>query len=97
MKWKDRVKRLHTEVRVLYLALKDPRMPWYARIFAALVVAYALSPIDLIPDFIPVLGLLDDLLLVPAGIYLVMKMVPDEVLEEHRQKIRSEMANGESE
>jgi uncharacterized membrane protein YkvA (DUF1232 family) len=89
MKWKEKVKQLKTEVYVLFLALKDRRTPWYAKALAVVVVAYALSPVDLIPDFIPVLGYLDDLILVPAGIYLVFKMIPDEILEEHRRKART--------
>ena len=72
----------------LYLAYKDPRVPWYAKLLAACVVAYAFSPIDLIPDFIPVLGYLDDLILVPLGIYFVLKMIPDEVMVECREKAR---------
>jgi uncharacterized membrane protein YkvA (DUF1232 family) len=63
-------------------------VPWYARVFAALVVGYAFSPIDLIPDSIPVLGYLDDLILVPLGIALAVRMIPAEVLAEHRQKAR---------
>jgi len=62
----------------------DPRVPWYAKVTARCVVAYALSPIDLIPDFVPVLGLLDDAVIVPLGILLVVKMIPDEILVEHR-------------
>ena len=76
------------ETYALYLACKDPRVPWYARVFAALVVGYAFSPIDLIPDPIPVLGYLDDLILVPLGIALAVRMIPAEVLTEHRQKSR---------
>ena len=75
---RDRAKKLKTETRALYLAGRDPRTPWYARLLAAVVVAYALSPIDLIPDFIPVLGYLDDLVLVPLGIALAIKMIPAE-------------------
>jgi uncharacterized membrane protein YkvA (DUF1232 family) len=90
MKWKEKARQLKTEVYVLYLALRDPRTPWYAKALAVIIVAYALSPIDLIPDFIPVLGYLDDLILIPAGIYLALKMIPKEVLEEHRQKAKSE-------
>jgi len=80
--------RLKVETYALYLAYKDPRVPWYARVFAALVVGYAFSPIDLIPDPIPVLGYLDDLILVPLGIALAVRMIPAEVLTEHRQKSR---------
>lgn len=68
----------------MYLACRDPRVPWLAKVIAALVVAYALSPIDLIPDFIPVLGLLDDFVLVPLGLALAIRLVPVAVLQEHR-------------
>lgn len=78
----------------IYLAYKDPRVPWYARIFAALVVGYAFSPIDLIPDPIPVLGYLDDLVLIPLGIALAIKMIPPDVLTECREKAREVMRQG---
>lgn len=90
MKWRERVKQLETEVYVLYLALKDRRTPWYAKALAVVVVAYALSPVDLIPDFIPVLGYIDDLILIPAGIYLTFKMIPEEILEKCRQQVKTE-------
>ena len=77
-------KSLKRETLALYLACRDARTPWYARLVAAAVVAYALSPIDLIPDFIPVLGYLDDLLLVPLGIALAVRLIPAEVLAESR-------------
>ena len=70
----------------MYLACKDSRVPWYARVLAAVVVAYALSPIDLIPDIIPIIGYLDDLILVPLGIILVLRMIPPTVLAECRLK-----------
>ena len=70
------------------IAFRDPRMPWVARVWLGLVVAYAFSPIDLIPDFIPVFGALDDLLLVPLGVALAVKMVPAEVLARARQQLR---------
>ena len=73
-------KRLKTDIYTLYIAMRDARTPVYARWFAIIVVAYALSPIDLIPDFIPVLGLLDDLILLPAGIALLKKMIPPDVM-----------------
>jgi len=85
-KWKSYAQRLKIELYALYLAYKDPRVPLYARIFAACVVGYALSPIDLIPDFIPVIGYLDDLLIVPAGIWLSLKMIPAAVMVESREK-----------
>ena len=81
---KERVLALQRELVVLYLAFRDPRTPWYARAWIVLVLAYALSPIDLIPDFIPVLGLLDDLLLVPLGIWLALRLVPAGLAEELR-------------
>ena len=92
--WKARANQLKTEVYALYLAYKDLRTPWYARIFAAGVVAYAFSPIDLIPDFIPVLGYLDDLVLIPLGVFLAMKMIPAEVMSESRQQAREVMTQG---
>jgi len=84
--WKDKARRLRNEVYAVYLASKHPATPWYAKALVALVVAYALSPVDLIPDFIPVLGYLDDLVLVPAGIALAIRLIPPPVLEECRQK-----------
>ncbi len=88
--WKQRIQSLKTEVYALFLATKDPRVPWYAKVLMALVIGYAISPIDLIPDFIPILGQLDDLIIVPAGIALVVKMIPKDVMEECRQKVRDE-------
>ena len=82
--WRQRVKQLKQETYALYLAYKDPRVPWYARVWLALVVGYAFSPIDLIPDFIPILGYLDDLILIPAGIWLALKLIPPQVLTECR-------------
>src|ERR671911_1124124 len=79
--WARTVKR---DVHALYLAARDPRVPWYAKVAAVAVAAYALSPIDLIPDFIPVIGYLDDLLIVPAGILLAVKLVPAELMKEFR-------------
>lgn len=88
-RWRERVRALREEVHALLLAYRDPRVPWHARLLVAAVVAYALSPIDLIPDFIPVLGYLDDLLLVPLGIALAARLVPPEVLAECRERARS--------
>ena len=79
--WARAMKR---DTLVLYLVVRDPRTPWYAKAVAGLVVGYALSPIDLIPDFLPVIGLLDDLLLVPAGLYLAMRLVPAAVAADCR-------------
>ncbi len=79
--WAGRLKR---DGYAVYLASRDPRVPWYAKAVAIAVAAYALSPIDLIPDFIPVLGYLDDLILVPAGLWLAIALIPDEVMTECR-------------
>lgn len=81
--WARAMKR---DVIALYLAGRDPRVPWYAKLLAGTVAAYAISPIDLIPDFIPVLGYLDDLLLLPLGIYAVVKLIPPEIMDQHRQQ-----------
>jgi len=86
--WKHATKRLKGEVCTLYLAYKDKRTPWYARLFSALVVGYAFSPLDLIPDFIPILGYLDDLVLIPAGVYLALKMIPPQVIVESRKQAK---------
>ena len=92
--WKQRARQLKTETYAIYLAYKDPRVPWYARLFAACVVGYAFSPIDLIPDFVPVLGYLDDLVMVPLGIALALKMIPAAVMTECRESARELMAQG---
>ncbi len=92
--WKTRARQLKTDVYALYLAYKDPRTPWYARIFAAVVVGYAFSPIDLIPDPIPVLGYLDDLVLIPLGVFLALKMIPSQVMADSRQKALEVIAQG---
>lgn len=92
--WKLRARDLKIEVYAVYLAYRDPRVPLYARIFAACVVAYAFSPIDLIPDPIPVLGYLDDLVIVPLGIALALKMIPAEVMAECRTKSRQVIEQG---
>jgi len=82
--WRDRVRALKRDVVAIALAVRDPRVPWYAKAVGVCVVAYALSPIDLIPDFVPVLGLLDDLLLVSLGLLLVVRLIPADILAEHR-------------
>jgi uncharacterized membrane protein YkvA (DUF1232 family) len=78
--------RIRTEAHAVWLAVRDPRTPLYAKLFGLLVAAYALSPIDLIPDFVPVLGLLDDVILIPIGIWLFEKMIPREQFAEHRAR-----------
>jgi uncharacterized membrane protein YkvA (DUF1232 family) len=92
--WKQYARTFKKQAFVLYLVYKDPRVPWYARIFAACVVAYAFSPIDLIPDFIPILGYLDDLVLVPLGIWLALKMIPAQVVRESQQQAEARMQQG---
>jgi uncharacterized membrane protein YkvA (DUF1232 family) len=84
MTWQERVRNLKRDVVAIALAVRDPRVPWYAKAVGACVVAYALSPIDLIPDFVPVLGYLDDLVLVPLGLMLMLRLIPVDVLAEHR-------------
>ena len=84
-KWKQRVRHLKTETYAIYLAYKDSRVPWYAKILIAFVVAHTFSPIDLIPDFIPVLGYLDDLIIAPLGIALAIRMIPEDVMAECRE------------
>jgi uncharacterized membrane protein YkvA (DUF1232 family) len=91
---KQLARKLKKETYAIYLASIDPRVPWYARMLAGVTVAYAFSPIDLIPDFIPILGYLDDLIIVPLGIWLVIKMIPPEVLGECREKAAAEIGRG---
>jgi uncharacterized membrane protein YkvA (DUF1232 family) len=83
-KWKERARALKTEIHALTIAYRDPRTPWFAKAWALVVAAYALSPIDLIPDFIPVLGYLDDLVLLPLGIALAVKLIPAGVMADAR-------------
>lgn len=91
---KDWARQLKKEIWTLYYAYRDPRVPWYAKALAAFVVAHSLSPIDLIPDFIPVLGYLDDLIITPLGLALAFKLIPEEVLDQARAKAESEMVDG---
>lgn len=87
-KLKINAKKLKSNVIALYIAYKRPDVPWYAKLAAIIVVGYALSPIDLIPDFIPVLGYLDDLILLPLGISLAIKLIPYDVMEECRSEAK---------
>lgn len=84
--WRQRARALRTEVYALVYALKDPRVPWYAKAAAGLVVALAFSPIDIVPDFVPVLGYLDDLVVIPLGIWLTLKLIPLDVLADCRER-----------
>jgi uncharacterized membrane protein YkvA (DUF1232 family) len=84
---KQAARKLKNEITVLCVVYRDPRTPWYAKTLIAVVIAYSLSPIDLIPDFIPILGYLDDLILVPLGIALAIKLTPKEIFDEAREKV----------
>lgn len=94
MKLKERAKKLKTDIPALFLALKDKETPVIAKIFAAVTVGYALSPIDLVPDFIPVLGYLDDIIFLPAMIALTIKFIPKDVLERNRRLSEGLWDNG---
>jgi uncharacterized membrane protein YkvA (DUF1232 family) len=93
----DRAKKLKTDIPAVFLALKEKRTPWYAKIIAAVVVIYALSPIDLIPDFIPVLGYLDDLVILPALIALCIKYIPKDIFDDCRKRAEGLWGNGKPE
>ena len=92
--WKRRARQLRVEVYALYLACRDPRVPWYAKALAACVVGYAFSPIDLIPDPIPIIGHLDDLVLIPLGVLAVRRMIPASVMAECRERAHVTMEQG---
>ena len=91
---KDRAVALKREAYALYIAARDPRVPWYAKVFMGLVLAHTFSPIDLIPDFIPVLGYLDDLVVIPLGIALALKMIPAEVMIDARGQAEELLRQG---
>lgn len=93
-RWRTWARSLKREVYAVALAQRDPRVPWYARVCAVCVVAYAFSPIDLIPDPIPILGYLDDLIIVPLGIALAVRLIPPAVLAEYRVEAERMMAEG---
>jgi uncharacterized membrane protein YkvA (DUF1232 family) len=87
-------KNLKRQIFILYFAYRDERVPWYAKVFTACVVAYAFSPIDLIPDFIPILGYLDDVIIIPLGIMFALKMIPKSVISDCEVKAEVMMKNG---
>jgi uncharacterized membrane protein YkvA (DUF1232 family) len=93
-KWKRWARQLSAQTYALYLAYRHPKTPWYAKAFAALIVGYVFSPLDPIPDFIPVVGLLDEMVVVPIGVLLAAKMIPPDVMQECREKAR-EVEQGE--
>src|ERR687893_762140 len=92
--WRRRARQLSAQTYTLYLAYRHPKTPWYAKVFAALIVGYVFSHIDPIPDFIPGVGLLDEMVVVPIGVLIAAKMIPREIMEECREKAR-EVAQGE--
>ncbi len=94
--WKQKARWLKLQTYALYFAYRDARTPWYARAFSVLVVAYAFSPIDLIPDFIPVLGYLDDLVIIPLGVWLALKLVPAQVMADCRQQAEASLGEGKA-
>ncbi len=87
---KEKTKKLKTDIFALYFAYKDPRVPWYAKILILLLLGYLVSPIDLIPDFIPVIGYLDDLLIFSLTIYILIRLIPKEVFQECKDKASNE-------
>ncbi len=90
---KQTARRLKTEINVLAVVYRDPRTPWHAKAVIFLVIAYSLSPVDLIPDFVPLLGYLDDLILVPAGIALAIRLVPKEIFSDARERVANQPEN----
>jgi len=86
-RWKQWARAIKRDSHALYLAARDTRVPWYVKALAILVAAYALSPIDLIPDFVPVFGYLDDLIIVPAGMALAIRLMPPNIMAEHRELV----------
>jgi uncharacterized membrane protein YkvA (DUF1232 family) len=87
-------KNLKRQLFILYFAYRDERIPWYVKLFTACIVAYAFSPIDLIPDFIPILGYLDDVIILPLGIMFALKMIPKDVISDCEVKANEMMKNG---
>ncbi|MDY6834240.1 MAG: YkvA family protein [Chloroflexota bacterium] len=92
---RNRAKWAEGETYAIFLAYKDPRVPLYAKLLVAAIIIYALSPIDLIPDFIPIIGYLDDLVLIPLGIALAIKVIPGDILDECRAEVQLALSNGQ--
>ncbi len=92
--FKTKAKKLKLEIKALYLVYKRPDVPWYKKLFIILIVGYALSPIDLIPDFIPILGYLDDLVLIPLGVILAIKLIPSDIMKECREQAEDVFKDG---
>jgi len=94
MNLKERAKQLKNDIPAVFLALKDKDTPWVAKVFAALTVVYALSPVDLVPDFVPVLGYLDDVILLPALVALTIRFIPQKMFEKYRREAEGMWQNG---
>ena len=94
MNFKERARKLKTDIPALFISLKDKDTPILAKVFAGITVAYALSPIDLVPDFVPVLGYLDDVILLPMLVALTIKFIPNDVLERNRKQAEGIWQNG---
>ncbi len=94
--WRQKARELKKEIYALYYACQDGRIPWYVKFLASFAIAYALSPIDLIPDFIPVLGLLDDLILLPLAITLILKLIPTDIMDDCRRQAETAIASPKS-
>jgi len=92
-RWKIKAQSLRAKTYALYLAYRHPGVPWYAKLLAVCIVGYAFSPIDLIPDFIPVIGYLDDLVIVPLGIYLTIRMIPKPIWQECLEQAQKALSN----
>jgi uncharacterized membrane protein YkvA (DUF1232 family) len=92
-KLRDWARRLQAETLALWFAARDARTPWYAKLVVAVVVAYALSPVDLVPDFIPVLGLVDDVILIPLGVALALRLIPADAIADARARARGALAD----
>ena len=94
MNQKERAQRLKSDIPAVFIALKDKETPWYAKLLATITIGYALSPIDLIPDFIPVLGYLDDIIVLPALVALTIRLIPEKIWEKSRQQSKNMWTNG---
>lgn len=91
--WQQKARELKQETYAFYYVCKDSRTPWYVKVLASFALAYALSPIDLIPNFIPILGLLDDLILLPLAIMLILKLIPQNVMDDSRRRAKTAIAS----
>jgi len=94
MNLKEKLKQLKQKTAIIYVAIKSPKTPWYAKAVGAIVICYALSPIDIIPDFIPILGYIDELLLIPLGVLLTMKLIPKNLWYEFQEEAKTIWENG---